>query len=204
MIDRSYRFAPWFLENWSRAGLPAGMLLLAVSPFLFHGLTLPLFLIFLQLPIYMLHQYEEHARGAFRAFINHEIGGDRDVLTNAAIFWINVPGLWLVDLFVLYLAVYVSPALGLIAVYLTVLNGLLHLGMALAMRRYNPGLWTSAVLFLPIGGYALYLLSRLPDATLGAHALGLGVAILIHALIIVFIRARLAQLARLKRGAASV
>ena len=198
MIDRSYRFAPWFLENWSRAGLPAGMLLMAISPLLFRGLTLPLFLVFLQLPIYMLHQYEEHARGAFRAFINHEIGGDRDVLTNAAIFWINVPGLWIVDLAVLYLAVYVSPALGLIAVYLTALNGLLHLGMAIAMRRYNPGLWTSAVLFLPMSVYALSVFSRLPSATLGAHALGLVVALLVHALIIVFIRSRLAQL---KRGA---
>lgn len=200
MIDRSYRFAPWFLENWSRAGLPAGAMLLAVSPFLYQGLTLPLFFVFLQLPMYMLHQYEEHARGAFRAFINHELGGDRDVLTNSAILWINIAGVWGVDLIVLYLAAYVSPALGLIAVYLTVLNALLHLVMALAMRRYNPGLWTSVVLFLPIGGYTLYILSQLPDATLGAHALGLGLAILLHVLIIVFFRARLAQL---KRGASA-
>ncbi len=198
MIDRSYRFIPWFRENWSRAGLPAGVLLLAVSPFLYRGLTLPLFLVFLQLPIYLLHQYEEHARGAFRAYINHELGGDRDALTDTAIFWINVPGVWGVDLLVLYLAAYISPALGLIAVYLTVLNAFLHLGMAIVMRRYNPGLWTSLVLFLPVGGYALYLLSQLPEATLSAHLLGLGIAILIHALIVVLIRARLA---RLKRGA---
>ncbi len=196
MIDRSYRLAPWFLENWSRAGLPAGALLLAVSPFLYRGLTLPLFFVFLQLPMYMLHQYEEHARGAFRVFINHELGGDRDVLTNSAILWINVVGVWGVDLIVLYLAAYVSPALGLIAVYLTVLNAFLHLVMAIVMRRYNPGLWTSLVLFFPIGGYALYLLSQVPDTTLGAHALGLGLAILIHVLIIGFIRARLAQLKR--------
>ncbi len=196
MNDRSYHFTHWFLENWSRASLIASVLLLAVSPFLFKGLTFPLFLVFLQLPVYMIHQYEEHARGAFRAFVNHMVGHDHDALTNAAILWINVPGVWGVDLFVLYFSVYISPALGLIAAYLTVVNALLHIVVGIAMRRYNPGLWTSIGPFLPIGGYTLFTLSRLPSATLGMHALGLGMAIIEHVFIIVFIQVRLAHLKR--------
>lgn len=191
----------WFLENWSRASLITGVALLAVGPFLLKGLMWPLFLVFLQLPLYMIHQYEEHARGAFRAFIHHWIGHDRDALTNVAVLWINVVGVWCVDLIVLYLAVYVSPALGLLAVYVTLVNALLHLVTSIAMRRYNPGLWTSIALFFPVGGYALYTLSQLPSATLGMHALGLAAALIEHAVIIMLIRARLA---RLNRAHASV
>lgn len=197
MTDQPYRFAPWFVANWSRMAPVAALLLLALTPFLlFHGLTLGLYLVFLLLPVYMVHQYEEHAHGAFRAFVNQHMGGGRDILTNLAILWINVGEVWFLYLVVLYLAVYVNPALGLIAAYLMLVNGLIHIGVALAMRRYNPGLWTSILLFLPIGGYALAVLSRLDSATLGMHALGLGVAIAGHLLLIVPIRARLARLAR--------
>lgn len=202
MIDRSYRFAPWFLENWSRMAPPAALLLLALSPLLlYHGLSLALYLVFLQLPVYMLHQYEEHAHGAFRAYINQFVAGGRDALTNTAIFWINIGGVWVMDLIVLYLAVYITPALGLIAVYLTLLNGLLHIGMALGARRYNPGLWTSLVLFLPASLYALTVLARLPSATAGMHTLGLGVALALHVVVFITIRTRLAQLARQDIGA---
>lgn len=43
--------------------------------------------------------------------------------------------------------------------------------------------------------------SQLPSATLGMHALGLGVAIIEHAFIVVFIQVRLRQL---KRAAVAV
>lgn len=193
MTQEPYRFTAWFRTNWSRAGIPAAIILLALSPFLLRGLSLALFLVFLQLPVYMLHQYEEHGHGAFRAFVNHMMGKDRDILTDNAIFWINVLGVWVVDLFALYLAVYVNVSLGLFAIYLTLVNAALHIVMSLALRRYNPGLWTSIVLFVPVGGYALYRVSVDSHATLGAQALGAGIAIVIHAAIIGFIRWRITQ-----------
>lgn len=193
MTLEPYRFTAWFRTNWSRAGIPAAIILLALSPFLLRGLSLALFLIFLQLPVYMLHQYEEHGHGAFRAFVNHVMGRDRDILTDTAIFWINIIGVWVVDLAALYLAVYVNVALGLFAIYLSLVNALLHIVMSLVMRRYNPGLWTSIALFLPVGAYALYRVSVDGHATAGEQALGVGIALVIHALIIVFIRRRIAQ-----------
>ena len=39
-----------------------------------------LFLVFLQLPVHMFHQYEEHAHGRFRDFINQMIGGGKPIL----------------------------------------------------------------------------------------------------------------------------
>jgi len=56
------------------------------------------------------------------------------------------------------------------------------------MRRYNPGLWTSIALFLPVGGYALYRVSVDSHVTVGAQVLGLIISLIIHALTIIVIR----------------
>jgi len=194
MSSEPYTFTSWFRTNWSRVCIPAALILLVLSPFLLRGLSLAAFLIFLQLPVYMFHQYEEHGHGAFRAYVNHVVGHDRDILTETAIFWINIIGVWALALCALYLAVYVGLALGLFAIYLLIVNGLSHIGMAVAMRRYNPGLWTSVALFLPVGGYALYRVSMDSHATVSAQALGLGIALVVHALVLVVIRRRAAAL----------
>lgn len=193
-----FSFWPWFLTNWSHAGVIAGALLLALTPLLARGLSLPVVFTCLQLPIYMAHQYEEHAHGAFRSFVNHHIAHDQNALTDRAIWWINVVGVWLVDLVVLYLAVMVNPALGLIAVYLTLVNAALHIAGAIALRAYNPGLWTSLALFVPVGGAALYLVGRLPEATPGVHALGLGLALVIHIAVVAWIVGRARALRRIR------
>jgi hypothetical protein len=57
----------------------------------------------------------------------------------------------LVDLISLYLSFFVNPGFGLIAVYLAVVNAVVHLVAAVALRAYNPGLWTAILLFLPLG-----------------------------------------------------
>jgi hypothetical protein len=142
----------------------------------------------------MLHQYEEHAQGKFKDFINHMLGGGKEILGDQAIFWINILLVWVLDLCVLYIAYYVNLALGLIAAYLTVFNGLLHIVMAIALRRYNPGLWTSIVLFLPVGGYAIYAITRNTNASIGYQLIGLGAAILGHAVIILYIRGNMRRL----------
>ncbi len=67
-------------------------------------------LIYVQLPIYMLHQLEEHAGDRFRTFTNTVIGHGKEVLSPNATFVINSLGVWVFDLVALYLAVFVSPA----------------------------------------------------------------------------------------------
>src|SRR5579862_2934010 len=146
-MDTSYRFSSWFLVNWSRAGLVLAVFLLALLPFFWRGMSGAAFLAFLGLLIYIVHQYEEHATGAFKAYVNGELAKGRELLTDRSILWINIFCVWVVDLIVIYLAAYVRPALGLIAIYLTLFNGALHIGFALARRQYNPGLWTSLILF---------------------------------------------------------
>jgi hypothetical protein len=183
----------WFAKNWLHAGVVAGLFLLALVPVLADAWTLPILLVYLQLPIYMLHQLEEHAGDRFRKFANAQLAGGRDALTTAAVIVINVPLVWGVDLASLYLARFVEPGLGLIAVYLTVVNGIVHIVAALVGRLYNPGLATAAALFIPVGLWALVVLAGTPGVTILDHAIGLVAALIVHAAIIAWVmrRARL-------------
>lgn len=183
----------WLLVQWPYATLLSAGFLLLLLPFIL-PLGLPLALVFLQLPVYMLHQFEEHDQDRFRTFINATIGGGREALTPLAVFVINSVGVWGVDLASLYLAYFVHPALGLIAIDLAVVNGITHIVAALALRRYNPGLWTSIGLLLPAGIWGLITVSAATHADAKMHALALGVAILVHVLIIAHIKLRLRRL----------
>ncbi|MFZ4717336.1 MAG: HXXEE domain-containing protein, partial [Chthoniobacterales bacterium] len=143
------------VSYWVYGGFLAAFLLLGLMPAFTRSWELPLILVFLQLPVYMLHQLEEHDDDRFRRFINEMIGGDREVLSRRAVFVINVPGVWGVNLLSILLAFSLDLGFGLIGVYLTLINGLVHLAQAVRLRRYNPGLITAVLLFLPVGGLAL-------------------------------------------------
>jgi hypothetical protein len=179
-MDQGYRFEAWFLRYWSRTTLPAAAVLLALSPFLLRGLGFAAFLVFFQLPVYMIHQYEEHAEGRFKQFANAMFGRGKEVLGDRAILWINIGGVWGVDLLALYAAFYYGAGWGLLAAYLPLVNGVSHVGMTLKKRVYNPGLWTSIVLFLPLGSYTVWRV----EGSAVQHMVGLGLAMVIHLAII--------------------
>jgi hypothetical protein len=144
----------------------------------------------------MLHQYEEHAGDRFRLWVNNMLGHGREVLTPIATFWINSLLVWLLDLVALYLACFVDLSLGLIAIYLPMLNAFGHIVPAIVTRRYNPGLLTSVFVFLPVGVLSTYLVSRAADCNLRDHLLALGVAIAVHGVIIAHVRRRISYLSR--------
>jgi hypothetical protein len=186
----------WFFHNWMYAGFVAGLFLLAVTPIFAGVLSLPLLLIYSQLPIYMIHQLEEHHHDRFRKWANEVIGGGLEALTPPAVVFINVVGVWVVNLIALYLARFVDVGLGLIAIYLTLINAVVHiLGMGV-LRRYNPGLVTAVLLFLPVGLYALIVVSHAPEVTATDHVIALAIAILLHLAIIVCVKRRLAVLSK--------
>ena len=103
-------------------------------------------------PVYLLHQYEEHGHGAFKREVNRMLPPTFGRLTDQTIFVVNIPGAWGVDIAATYLARFVGPGAGLVAPYLAIVNGLIHVGVAVRTRRSNPGLWTSLLLLLPVGG----------------------------------------------------
>lgn len=183
-------------DNWVYGGFLAALMLLALTPVLSSGWPLALWLIWLQLPVYMLHQYEEHDGDRFRLFINANIGGGEEVLSRFAVAVINIGGVWGVDAVAFGLAARVHAGLGLIAVYLSLINGVSHCLMAAAMRRYNPGLVTSILLFIPLGIATLWVMAGTRGITPTDHAIGFTVALLIHAGIVLLIVTRKRQLGR--------
>jgi Protein of unknown function with HXXEE motif len=177
-------------DNWVYGGFLAALMLLALTPILKSGWPLALLLIWLQLPVYMLHQYEEHDGDRFRLFVNATIGGGREILSRFAVFVINIGGVWGVDAGAFALATRVHIGFGLIAVYLSLINGVSHCVMAAAMRCYNPGLVTSILLFIPLGVATLWVLAGANEFSLTDHCIGFVVALLVHLAIIALIVVR--------------
>ncbi len=190
-MTKSDSYFEWMVANWAKASLPIGVLLLLLAPFLRQGLSREAFLVFLLLPVYMFHQFEEHADGQFKAFVDKNLGGGKSVLSNTDIFWINILAVWMADIAVLYLSVYAGIVWGLVAVYLMLFNALVHIVTSLVKRIYNPGLWTGIFLFLPVGGYAAYVLTRANSAGFLPHGLALLAAILVHAGIVLYARRKI-------------
>lgn len=121
-------------KYWVYGGFLSGLLILVLLPEFARHWSLGLFAVFLQLPVYMLHQFEEHDNDRFRLFVNKTIGNGREVLSHRAVFIINVPGVWGVIAVSFYLAAYVSIGYGLVAVYLTLVNAIVHIVPAVILR----------------------------------------------------------------------
>ncbi len=175
-------------RSWVYGGFLSGILMLVLLPEIARNWSSALLAVFLQLPIYMLHQYEEHDNDRFRRFVNRTIGGGREVLSPQAVFVINVPGVWGVIAASFLLASNVALGYGLIAVYLTLVNAVVHLVGAAATRSYNPGLGTAAFLFLPTGLFGVRALQQSGEVGWEYHLLGLLIAIGIHAAIVVYVQ----------------
>jgi len=184
----------WFYKNWMFAGLVAGLFLLAVLPLFAGTWSMAMVAVFLQLPAYMIHQVEEHAGDRFRRYINRNVAGVPDALTTVAVVVVNVPLVWGVDLLSIYLARFVAMGWGLIAIYLMLVNAVVHIVAAVAKRGYNPGLATAVVLFLPLSVWGLVAVSAVPGVTLVQHGVGLGLAVALHAGLAVHVMRRARRL----------
>lgn len=174
--------------NWPAAGLVTAFVIAGLLPafgLLGGG---PLLLVALQLPAYMIHQAEEHLGDRFRRDLNAMIGAE--VLSRPATFWINIVGVWMVDALSILLMVAVSPAWGLLAVWLTLVNALVHVLAAAARRRSNPGLVTAVALFLPLGVAALWALAGCLTASPGVSLASLAIVVAIHAGIVAWVVSR--------------
>jgi hypothetical protein len=188
-VERQFSFGSWMVENytWSRVGLPAALLMLLLLPLLVTDDNRSMVLLVTLLPIYMIHQYEEHAHGRFAASINETIGKGHVVMSPLVIFAINIGTVWVLFVISFYLARFVAAGFAFIPVYLTLLNGLLHIGMLLRMRKYNPGLYTSIALFLPWGTFLLIYFEREVSHLLAFNLTGVIAGIVGHAGIVAYV-----------------
>jgi hypothetical protein len=170
----------WLASRWvAGAGFMAAALM-ALLPLLASAFALPLVLIFLHSPVYMIHQVEEHTNDRFRTFINQRGFGGRDALTVAATLVINLPLVWGLNLAALYAAFAWGDGYGLVAPYAMLVNGIVHVAATTRFRTYNPGLVTALLLFFPLSIATIWAVG----GGLAFHVAALGLAILVHVLIL--------------------
>jgi hypothetical protein len=193
-VSGGYGLTAWVVENWSRMALPFAVLALVSLPVFSGGGNVPLVLLYTLLPVYMIHQYEEHAHGRFVEFFNETVGRGRVVLTKLSAFWINILEVWVVFLVSFYLARYVALGFAFVPIWLTLFNGLTHVIASLSLRRYNPGLYTSLALFFPWGLFLLVYFAGVVASDVLFNAIGVLAAIVGHAVIVVYALGRRARL----------
>jgi Protein of unknown function with HXXEE motif len=193
-VSGGYRLTAWVVENWSRMALPFAVLALVSLPIFSGGGNVPLILLYTLLPVYMIHQYEEHANGRFVEFFNETVGRGREVLTKVSAFWINILEVWVVFLVSFYLARYVALGFAFVPIWLTLFNGLTHVIASLSLRRYNPGLYTSLALFFPWGLFLLVYFAGVVASDVLFNVIGILAAIGGHAVIVVYALRRRARL----------
>jgi hypothetical protein len=153
-MDDGYSLRSWIVENWPRMALPFAVLMLCSLPIFLTANNVALILLYTLLPVYMIHQYEEHAHGRFVEFFNSTIGRGQIVLV----------------------------------------NGLTHVIASLALRRYNPGLYTTLLLFFPWGVFLLVYFNAASGSNLVFNVIGLLVGIVGHAIIVVYALRRRSRL----------
>ena len=183
----------WLYKNWAKICIILSVIV-TLAIFLVIGTSnIVLFLIYIQIPIYLLHQFEEHAwPGGFKNYVNQRIfkASSTDYpLNDINVFWINIPVIWILIPLFANLS-YINLLFGLWIPYFAVINSLTHVIAVIVKREYNPGLAVSLVLGIPIGIYTLWIFYALINVPLIATSLSILTAILMHLILIIFIRRR--------------
>jgi len=180
--------------NWVYGGFLSAFVLLFLAFAFLPAEPIALLLLFLHLPVYQIHQFEEHDRDRFRLFMNQTAGRGLEILTTTAVFWINIGLVWGLFSVFLVLAAEVGIGWGLPVVYGTLVNAVIHVAAALKNRQYNPGLVTAIVLFFPLSLLTLLLVSGDPSVTALQQTVGVLVGVGVHVGIVLHCVARARRL----------
>jgi hypothetical protein len=146
------------IRYWPYGGLLAGIVMIGLTPALWEGWSPALVIMWLILPVFMIHQYEEFDDNAFARYADEVLDSDGIVPVGFS-FALSIFGVWLPGVIVFWLAATVDIGWGLIGICVTGVNGVLHVAQGLYERRYHPGLLTSVMLFLPLslwGAWTVY------------------------------------------------
>lgn len=185
----------FLIAHWMKVGTFMAPFLLFVA-LAFKGETVEgpdlQFLSLLMLVAYIIHQFEEHwidltgATYAFSPYVNallQNASGAPEttvILSPLAILVINTSLVWLVG----FLAVLLSPRrvfpyLCMAAIILV--NAVSHIVAAITTFSYNPGVATSALIFLPMAWFAF---RSVPQASRGVKLASIGWAVFAHIVMI--------------------
>ncbi|MBZ2166459.1 HXXEE domain-containing protein [Methanobacterium spitsbergense] len=178
----------WLYKNWAKLCIILSIIVTIISLLYVKTDNIILFLIWIQIPIYLLHQFEEHSwPGGFKRFVNKEIFNVENgeyPLNDIIIFWINVPIIWILMPIFAVLS-FNNLLFGLWIPIFAVFNSLTHVIGVIVKRKYNPGLFVSVVLGIPVAIYTLWLFYTLINIPLMVTLLSIVVVLLLHLAIII-------------------
>jgi hypothetical protein len=153
----------------------------------------PSWLVCLMLPVYMLHQFEEHGinlRGERYHFLTELCAllgrPDLDGCPADPVFVLAVNcggGVWIPGLLAILFRRR-NPMIGACAMGIPLVNAFAHVGPAIALRAYNSGLATAVLLFVPMCAWTIARFRR--AGLLGPAQLScvVGSGLLVHAALI--------------------
>jgi hypothetical protein len=180
----------WLYKNWAKLSVFIALIVTILILIYVKLENFVLFLIWLQIPIYLLHQYEEHGHNGFKNYINKKVFKVEEgeyPLNDENIFWINIPIIWIIIPLFAYLSSF-NIIFGLWIPYFAVLNSLSHVIFSLRKKEYNPGLIVSLLLGIPVGIYALLIFYTYISVPLIISVISIFVALLLHIIIFGYIR----------------
>lgn len=173
----------WLEENW-----PKSTIFLAVYSTMFIFLfvfekDIALFLIWIQLPVYWLHQFEEYVfPGGFLETFNKQVLGSNEKewpLTKEKSFWINIPIIYVAFPLSAILAGTINISIGIWLAYFSILNAISHVGM-FVKNRYNPGFFVSVFLNIPLGVFTVWYFYSHDVISVFGHITGILVAMAVQ------------------------
>ena len=180
----------YLYKNWQYMTLPIAAYMLVLLLCNLHSMSWIVFLIWLQVPIYMIHQFEEHAfPGGFKDFVNRNLFHitRQDVpLDDTNVFWINIPFIGILFPFGAAFAQLIDPSIGMLVVFFAMFNATLHILWLIAFRKYNPGVLASIFLNYPSGIYTLIVAHQLGILTWQWSLVAFSVALIGHLCIVVY------------------
>ncbi|MEM1155014.1 MAG: HXXEE domain-containing protein [Pseudomonadota bacterium] len=160
----------FLIEHWMKVGtFMAPFLLLIAFSFRSHGelQSNPRVLSLFMLVAYIVHQFEEHwvdlygSTYAFKPYLNRFLSsvtaqqGDSEFMSDTSVFVINTSLVWLVGALAIWRgSKHIFASLCMAAI--VVVNAISHIVASFIAGRYNPGLLSAVLLFVPLG-VAVYL-----------------------------------------------
>jgi hypothetical protein len=180
----------WLYTNWAKLSLFLAVIVTVLIYIFINPHNLLLFLIWIQFPIYLLHQFEEHNWNGFKNYINRNVFKVKEgdfPLNDKIIFWVNIPIVWiLIPIFSGLSSANIM--FGLWIPYFAVFNSLSHLIVSLRNREYNPGLLVSLILGIPVGIYALIIFYSYIHVPALISGISIFFAVILHIIVFGIIR----------------
>lgn len=180
----------WLYNNWAKLSLFLAIIVTVLIYIFINPSNILLFLIWMQLPVYLLHQFEEHNWNGFKNYVNRNVFKVKEgdfPLNDKIIFWVNIPIVWILIPIFSGLS-HLNLMFGLWIPYFAVFNSLTHVIVSVRNREYNPGLLVSLILGIPVGIYALIIFYSYIQVPVLISALSIFFAILLHVIVFGFIR----------------